>query len=215
MELTLANICSTATALIQGRTDITLSDASFYANLAYQEVATRIRYTADEALAISSTTSGENRISLPTDFAYPISVSNTSIAGAAPVFGTTTRVLRQVEADALDSLTTVLGVPESYALYSTWLELWPSPDSAYSIQIRYGARLSSMVTSTSTPALDARWHLPIAFKTAALLAATKNDLEGEAVNNARYLGAMGSTPTDLALRQRDKGSMRVQFVRGR
>lgn len=209
MDLTLAQICSTATALIQGRTDIALSEASFYANLAYQEVATRIRYTADEALAISSTTSGENRISLPTDFAYPIAVSNLSLGGSDD-----RKVLRQMEADTFDSLTTTLGTPEKYALYSTWMELWPSPDSAYSIQVRYGARLSSMVTSTSTPALDARYHLPIAFKTAELLAATKNDLEGEAVNKARYLSAMGSTPNDLALRQRDKQAMRVQFVKG-
>ena len=96
MQLTLGQLCSSATGLIQGRTDITLSQASYWANLAYQEVATRIRYKAEESLAISSTTSGENSISLPSDFVYPVTLSNLSLAG-------TYQVLTQVDAATMDS----------------------------------------------------------------------------------------------------------------
>lgn len=204
MDLSLAEICSLATGFVQGRTDITLSDASRMANLAYQEVATRIRYTADEGLAISSTTSGENRIALPADFAYPINVSNLSVAGS-------TLTLR--EADTFDSQSTAPACPTHYALYATWLELSPSPDSSYSLQLRYGRKLPALVASTSTPAFDSRFHLPLVFRTAALLAASKDDLDREATNQARFISAMGSTPSDQALRQRDKPSMTITVRR--
>ncbi len=207
--MTLSEVCSRATQLIQGRTDITASDASFWANKAYEEIATRIRYRAQESLAISSTTSGENRFTLPSDFAYPISLSNLSVGP-----GTPNRLLRQVDADTFDSESTTLGIPEDYALYSSWVELWPSPDSSYSIQLRYGAKLPTLVTSTSTPVFEERYHLPLVFRTASLLAASVNDLEGEATNQARYLGAMGSTPSDQAHAQRDKQNMRVTIPRG-
>lgn len=206
--MTLAEVCSRATQLVQGRTDITLSDASFWANKAYEEVATRIRYRAEEALAVSSTTSGENRFTLPSDFAYPISLSNLSIQPGADY-----RTLRQVEAEQMDSESTELGAPQKYALYSSWVELWPSPDSSYSLQLRYGAKLPSLISSTATPAFDEKYHLPWVFRTASLLAASVNDLEGEATNTARYLSAMGSTPSNQAYAQRDKQSLRVSMPR--
>lgn len=207
MDLTLAQIMSTATGFVQGRTDITTSEASFYANLAYQEVATRLNYTGREAVAISSTTSGENRVSLPSDFGYPIALSNLSIAGPG-----TYKQLLQRDAGWVDSGTTVVGQPTHYALFNSWLELYPSPDSGYSLQLRYYKALSAMTASTSTPAIDARWHLPIVYKAAELMAQSRDDRDSEEANRARYLSAMGSTPTDLALRQQAKGGMGVRLL---
>jgi hypothetical protein len=206
MELNLTQLCSTATSLVKGRTDVPLSEASFWANIAYQEVATRIRYATDEALAVSSTTSGENRLALPSNFAYPIQISNLSATGNR-------RELRGMEAHTFDSRGTALGIPEQYALYSTWMEVWPSPDSAYSIQLRYGTKMASLISSTATPVFDERWHFGVALLTAAYVAAARDDGESEAQNKARYLSYMGSTPNDMALRQRDKLAMRVQVIR--
>ena len=205
MILTLAQLSSRATSLIQGRTDITSSDASFWVNVAYEEMATRIRYAADEGLAISSTTSGENRIALPSDFRYQINVSNLSVDG-------TERTLTAVEAYSLDSRNTTLGAPTHYAMYADWMELWPSPDSAYSVQLRYGKKLPTLTASTNTALVEDRYHTPLIFLSASYMAASVNDLEGEAVNKARYLSNMGSSPSELELRQRDKFSMRVQFM---
>lgn len=208
MQLTLAQCCSTATALVQHRTDIPLSEASFYANIALQEVRYQLKTLASETLAVSSTTSGENRVALPGDFAYPINLSNTSLDP-----GDSRRVLVDTEAAMFDSRSTALGVPERYALFSTWIELWPSPDSAYSLQLRYAATPTTLTASTATPTLQERYHLAWCYKTAELLAASRNDLENEAVCRARYLSAMGDKPTDEAFKQRDKLSQRVQFLR--
>jgi hypothetical protein len=202
-DLTLQQICSIATAYNQGRGDYTLSEASFYANIALLEVATRVQMKPLEALAVSSTSIGENKMALPTDFDYPISLSYLTVGAG---YGAT---LQLRDAPLLDSASTFQAPPAYYAIYSTWMELQPTPDSGYSLQLRYGARMRSMMASTDTPALSERYHYPVALKTAALLSAARNDAEQEALNIQRYLDYMGSTPSDQAFRQRDKLSMRA------
>ena len=209
MQLTLQNIASIATAFNQGRTDLTLSEVSFYANLAVGEVATRTQHLPLEGLAISSTTSGENRVTLPTDFDYPI---NLSLSSGSNVW---TKQLQAREATWLDSGTTTNGEPSYYALYGTWLEVWPTPDSAYSLTLRYGAKVPVMTASTSTPALAERYHYAVALKTAEMCAAARNDLDQEAICRARYLSYMNSTPSDMAYRQRVQEGMAVALQKGR
>lgn len=210
MDLTLANIASIATGFNQGRTDIPLSEASFYANIAMQEVATRIQYRGLERLAYSSTTSGENRMALPTDFDYMQSLSISSHTnGFNPVH------LRIVDPPTMESIGTQVGCPRAFAVYSDWLEVGPPPDSSYSVMMRYGAKIAQLSYSTSTPEIDSRYHYPIACRTAALLAAARNDVDQENVNQMRYLAAMSSTPSDAAYRQRTKAGMHVTVQRNR
>lgn len=193
--------------LAGGRMDWTASEASFWVDLAYKEVATRIDFkVGGEALGYSSTTSGENRIALPSDFVAVLSLSNLSTQGA--VGG---RHLRQETAMWMDSQTTQLGEPEAYAVYSTWLELWPSPDSRYSLVLRYQNKNPTMVNSSDTPTLDERWHAAVLYRTVALLEASRGNAEGEAVAQNRYLNYMASTPTDLALQQKARTGMRLRF----
>lgn len=192
MDLTLGDLMSIATAQVQGRTDVTPSEASKAVNLAYQDVATRLRYAALEDIALSSTTSAENRIALPSDFAFAINLSNTS----------TGNELDPADARWIDSQATALGEPLNYALYGTWVELWPSPDSSYSLQLRYGKQVTTLSASTSTPAIDSKWHQAIAFKAGEIVASWRNDTEAEVACRARYLSYMGSTPSDTAYRQR-------------
>lgn len=198
VELSLAQIASIATSYNQGRLDYSLSECSFYANLALTEVATRTKHQPLERLAVSSTTSGERRITVPSDFLYPLNVtlSDTSAGPAGSPMQ-----LQAREATWLDSIGTQVGVPRYYIPYADWIELAPSPDSAYSVQVRYGAKIPAMVASTDTPALSERYHYAVALKTAELLAAARNDLEQEAANRVRYLSYIGSTPSDLAMRQ--------------
>lgn len=188
--------------MVGGRTDVPLSEASMLANLAYQEVAVALHYDGREAVAISSTTSGGNRVTLPSDFGYAIGLSNLSTVGD-------NAVLKQKTAGDFDSLSTTPAMPLHFAPYASWLELWPSPDSAYSLELRYFTSVPTMVNSTDTPAIEARWHLPIAYKTAVLIAQSRDELEAEAFNQARYLSAMNSIPSDMALRQRAKAGMHV------
>jgi hypothetical protein len=201
MNLTMAQIWSVATSLVQGRGDYLTSELSLYANLAAQDVGTRIRFAGHEAVATSSITSGAYRVPLPTDFGYALSVSNLSVPTD----------LQQRDPTTFDSRTTTNATPQYFGMYNSWMEIWPSANTDATLQMRYVTAVPEMVSSASTPAIDARWHVGIAYKTAELLAAARNDLEAEAVCRARYLSYMGSTPSDLAYRQQAKAGMSVSI----
>ena len=199
---------SKATTLAGGRRDIPASEVSFWANVAAAELYGQVWHTPLEALAISSTTSGENRISLPSDFDGMISLSNLSTQGV--VGG---RNLPPVTGDQIDSRATAdLAEPEVYALYSTWMELYPTPDSSYSLQLRYWSKQPTLVASTSTPAFDEKWHPGWLYKTAELIEARSGNPEGEALARNRYVSYMASQRDDKTMRQQAKG-MGMRFIR--
>lgn len=212
MELNLADIASIATDLNQGRMDWTLSAVSKWANIALTEVSTRVEMTPLQGIAVSSTTSGENRISLPADFDFPINLV-LSDNSAGPVGSPIPLMEREI--GWIDSTISGVGVPKWYTRYSSWIELAPSPDSSYSLQLRYGAKVRALVDSTDTPNLGERYHYAVALKTAEYLAAARNDVEQEAVNRARYLSYMGSTPSDMAYKQRAEDGVSVALQRNR
>src|SRR5688500_3331914 len=66
---------SYATADVGRRADVPASTASRIVNQAYFEVAAAGEFAMTERLAVSSTTSGENRIDKPTDFGEIINLS--------------------------------------------------------------------------------------------------------------------------------------------
>ena len=201
MQLTLLDVISRATTLAGGRRDITASEVSFWANVALSEIYGQVWHTPLESLAYSSTTSGENRISLPSDFDGMIALSNLSTDGVEGG-----RQLKFVAADWIDSQsTTDVGEPEVYATYASWLELWPSPDSSYSLQMRYWAKQPTITASTGTPAFDERWHPAWLYKTAELLEARSGNPEGEALARNRYISYMASQRDDKTMRQQAKG----------
>ena len=103
MILSLGDVISHGTALSGARLDIPVSEASYYANMALQEVATRQHYLGLESLAFSSVTSGENRIGLPRNFDYMrsmrldyYSISTTNVGGSVVSLATITATSRRV-----------------------------------------------------------------------------------------------------------------------
>ena len=208
MQLTLGQCLSRATTLAGGRRDWATSEASFWANMAAVEVFQQVHHTPLEALAVSSTTSGEARVTLPSDFEGMLSLSNLSITveGAG-------RQLDRWEAYRMDSNATPLGTPIAYATYSDYLELWPTPDSSYSLQMRYYAKQPELVESTATPRFDERWHPGWLYRTAALLELSRDNPQGAAVMQGQYLSYMGSIPSDKARQQMAKDGMSVRYQR--
>ena len=217
MILNLGTVCSRATEMCAGRTDWILSDASFFANLAAQEVSQYAGHLPKEAIAVSSTTSGENRYALPTDFDYPTAL--TLYQGSSATTGsrmTTSIPLSGRDANWADSRSLPdTGVPENYVLYATFFELYPSPNSGYSLQLRYVQRQPTLVASTETLMLDERWHPAWLYKTVEMLEASRNNIEGVAMARNRYLSYVATVPTDRQLKQRDRNSMFLRFTRNK
>lgn len=220
MSLNLGQLCSYATTMAGNRNDWQLSEASFWANQAYATIYNRIGHTPLEAVAVSSTTSGENRYQLPTDYAYGIALTlyqgstSTDTTGASN--STTVIRLKQRDAGWMDAQTlSPNGVPEAYEQYATWFQLWPSPNSAYSLQLRYAVKPQQLVASTDTITLDERWHPAVLYKTVELLEASRSNVEGEAIARNRYLNYVVTIPTDPAFKQRDRSSMQLRFGKRR
>lgn len=217
--LTVGQILSSATRMAQGRGDVTLSEATFYLNLAYSEIASVVGHTPLEALAVSNTTSGEDKYQIPADFGSLIAVTlyQGSSSTATTSNSTTIVPLRQQDARWIDaqSITDDVspGVPSDYVQYATWLQLYPSPNSAYSLLMRYNAKPTTLVNSTDTPALDERWHAGLIYKTAELLEAARGNVEGEALARNRYINFMSVLPTDKALKQKDRTGMGMRYAK--
>jgi len=217
MILSLGQVCSRATEMAGGRVDWSLSDASFYANLAGQEVSQFAGHLPKEAIAVSSTTSGENRYALPADFDYPTAL--TLFQGSSATSGsrmTTSIPLQGRDANWADSRSIPDdGVPANYVFYSTFFELYPSPNSGYSLQLRYVQRQPTLIASTETLMLDDRWHPAWLYKTVELLEASRNNVEAEAMARNRYLSYVATIPSDRQLKQRDRTAMTLRFTRNK
>lgn len=204
---TLGDITSHATQALGNRSDIALSDASFYANEAARQVWDFLPHNLKESIAVSSTTSGGNRITLPTDFEEMLDLSNLSM--------TPPRLLWPTNLPLADSWSTTLGVPERYVEYNNWLELVPSPDSSYSIQLRYRKQCSTMTALTSQPSIATRFRYPIMLKTKELLARHvifDSSKAGEAAGE--FLSYMNALPSDKALRMREQHYAAVSLPTG-
>jgi len=207
---TLGTIISESTALLGNNLQISQSRASLYANKAHLFIwDTAQLHDQSEALAVSSTTSGGNRITLPTDFQEIVTISNISNTPPYP--------LQQWQIDDIDSSYTYQGRPTNFVRYNTWLELWPSPDSSYSLQIRYRNRPSTLTSLTASASFSTRYEMAWLYKTTEYLADSVRDYEAASLMRSKFLGEMMTQPSDLGLRQRTREGMRVSiphFPRG-
>ena len=202
-SFTLSTIISETTAMLGNRADITASRVSLYANRALEFIWNAVEHDKAEAIAVSSTTSGENRITLPTDIQELTAISNQS---AVPP-----QLLLPWNVNDIDSSYTYTGTPTNYVLFSDYMELWPTPNSAFSIQLRYKARPATLSSTTGVSSLATKYDMAHLYKTAELCADSLKDWESASVMRSRFLSEVASIPSDLAMRQRAKEGMRISF----
>lgn len=214
MSLPLRFLMSEATAL--AHVVVEPSVASLYINLAMQDIAIKLPQQERETVAVSSLSSGENRYFLPPDCDQILNLSFLTQTSAstgwpnAPSWG-----IRQANVWELDSQSagTFPGTPQFYVPYASWLELYPSPDSSYSVQLRYLRRFSDLTNLESAPSLATRFHPAVMMRAAELLAERSGDLQRAAYLGQRFLSFMGSTPDTLADRQRNRNGMGMRLIR--
>jgi hypothetical protein len=208
----LGEILSSATAAIGRRADISVSDASRLANDAYFEVWYAIAPEEGEKIAISSTTSGENKIELPTDFYAPVSAaiihrpSWSTVSSVNSSYAT----LKIVGMEMMDGRNPAPGgAPREIAFYNSWMELYPSPNSGYSFQLRYRAHPEDLVSTSSVPSLSTPWRKAVELKTREYLADFVGDEERSAKAARQHAAFVATLKTPQALRQ--SGEFRQGF----
>lgn len=201
---TLGTVMSEATSIIGSRADIAASRCSLYANQAALDVQLAVEPLDAEGIAVSSTTSGENKITMPSDFFSVIDLSNTSISPP--------QLLTKWNVYDVDSTVSQLGRPTNYVSYSSYLQLWPSPDSSYSLQLRYQTRPPVLTSTSDAPSFDTRFGMCWLYRTAEYLSDSVKDYETAMVMRQKFLSTLATIPSDLALRQRDREGQNIRFA---
>ena len=208
MELTLAQLMSMTTSLMQGRTDYTNSELSRFVNMAADELASAVPMRSLETTLSATVAYQGSAVSIvEANLHFVHSISNLS-QPANSVF----RSLEPTSIQWIDSQSTFYGTPTHYATYG-WagMRVWPSADTETVLQVRAQARLGVVASSTGTFNVDPKWHPAIGYRAAAIAASERNDLEQEAVNQARYLAFVNSRPLDIESKQRQVGGFRVSL----
>lgn len=187
--------------------DIQPSMVSHYVNAAQRDIANRIQAVEFERLAVSSTSSGEPRMFLPSDCERVLNLSYDT--GAPP------RNLEQKNVWDFDNKSsgTQTGTPRFYVSYASWVEFYPSPNSSYSLIMRYVGRLSDVTNLDSIPSVDTRFHQAVLYKTVSYLAHRKGDEKTAARMDAWYEKEMALQPSAMAQRQMNRtgGHCQVQL----
>lgn len=210
MPWTLRDLMSEATTFARMTSDdIHPSRVSAYVNLAQRDIANRIPQVEFERLAVSSTSSGDDKLFLPTDCERVLNLSFDT--GNAAVGG---RGLRQTNLWEMDAKSngTFTGVPDRYESYATWLQLYPSPNSQYSLVLRYMARLSDITNLTAIPSVDTRYHMGVLFKTVEYLALRRGDPVMANVFRQRYEQELNDQPSAREQRQGNRLGMAARFI---
>lgn len=131
----------------------TSSRLNQYLNDAMSELCSKALYYGEEQQQVSATTPGIAHYSFPTDMSKLRSVRLT-----APVQELTVIDLRDIDRSAVTT-----GTPFSYAVDGSGITLFPTPDAAYPINIRYWQILSPLTFDTDVPGLPPRYHRSLAY----------------------------------------------------
>lgn len=202
MAWTLRDLMSEATATARyGPDDIHPSKVSLYVNQAQRDVANRVQQLEFERLAVSSTSSGDDKMFLPTDCERVLALSFDTGGG--------NRVITQGNIQQVDgkSWGTATGMPQLYLSYASWVQFYPSPDSSYSLLMRYIARLSDVTNLSSVPSIDTRYHQAVLFKTVEYLANRKQDFATAQAMVVLFEREINEQPSVMAQRQLNRTGM--------
>lgn len=192
-----------------------MSEASEYANVAIAWVAQAagVQHAPKETIAFASTSTSDNRLAYPTDFDYALGVK----LGVPGSWSTATS--RQTSWVPLPKEPSPWGAPyqsgdsgqpAKYTEYATWFELRPSPDSAYSVELRYARKFSDLTMSTATPALDEQWGWACVCKAAELIAANGSNTTAERMNARRFTEYVNTLRVDQGRKRMDERGAHMQ-----
>lgn len=213
MILSLGEVCSTASKYCGGRLDYTMSEVSMYANMALTEVTVAVHHRGKEALAIAATVAGESRLPMPQQAERILGITLSKFTGTSVRTLTEESVLTYVDQHVMDSRTSQSGRPEYWTEYNGVVQVYPVPDSAYSLTMRHVERHHVLTSSASTPNLDARYAQPWLMKTAELLADARRDHATALYWGQKYTAYMEKMPSDNAWQMEAKAQQGLQLLR--
>lgn len=209
MAWQLGELLSEATQITGAVTGFPTSRYSQLANQAMRDIAARLPHVELEDVVTGSTTTSSAQATLPSDCEVIINLSfDTSVAGVGG------RSIRQAAPWELDAKSdgTEQGVPRMYVSWQTFVEFYPSPDSAYSLLMRYRKRVSDITSLTARSSLDTRYDQALLYKTVEYLHLRKGEYDKVAQARALYEAELRTIPNYYTQKQQNRAGMglRVQ-----
>jgi hypothetical protein len=136
-------------ARLGNRTDIA-SRSTRWLNYAFFELVMNPRFSFHELDTSTTfvTVAAERNYTLPTDIWFILSLRD----------NTNSRKLKMTHWSEFDRITYTTGQPVRYAHFSNYVELDPTPDAAYTIQVRYRFRPSDEASGTAFVNLGTEWE---------------------------------------------------------
>lgn len=206
---TLGELMSFATTNCGRRSDIAASTVSRLVNEAYQEVWYAAEPALSEKKAYSSTTTGDATVDLPTDFNAPLQVTliwQPSWSTLSSAYSSHRTLKLTSAADMAGKNSQPSGVPVEVSFFSTVLQLWPSPNSAYSVELLYRSTLTDMSLTTDVPSMESSWRPAILRKAEEKIYAFLQDYTSEQAAAIRYQAFVSGLETTQAKRHQAKMS---------
>ena len=211
---TLGEISSMVTADIGRRADIDASIVSQRVNMAYFEVAQAVPHALLEETYTSSLTSGDSNVTLPTDFGEPISLRLEIYSSqTTPSTPKSYKTLALVPISYIDAnLSEDNGEPESFAFFNDHIELDPSADSGYTLQIRYRVMPSDLTDPDSIPSISTPWRMAIKRRAEVLMHEYLGNWPAAQAAQDRYLTFVNTLKEDEDRRQSSQHRMSLNPV---
>jgi hypothetical protein len=172
------------------------ASAKLFVNQALGRLHRALRLPTIDARAIVTTAPATNVYSLPADFV-------TLEDDEAVLYGTD--VLEPYDISDFDQLPAVSGTPTSFALSEDLILLYPNPDAAYDLTMRY-RRVQTLTADGDVPILGADMHPYLGWYARAKLYLLTDDPD---MHNA----IMATLPRELQGENLAAGQLRVPQVR--
>ena len=206
---------SEATRRAGYRSDIPLSDVSFWTNQAYAEVAQATNHKLLETQTVFSVNSGDSLLALPADFLEIVDISLSTNLGSG-----SNRTLEPTTPEWADANGYYpVAQPQKYFIYGSNVQLWPSADSSAnttawsgrSYEMKYKARATDLTTGTSVPSVDTEWRYAILLRTEAFVHQFVGNSIEASEKMIEYFGYVSSLKDAQARRQAARGRFAISF----
>lgn len=140
-----------------------------FLNSALRSIARKVDYYADEAEQAITTVAAQAAYPWPADFGRARYLRDTDPA--------TPRTLQAVRLRQIDEAAVRTGRPYVYAVDGPAILLYPTPDTAYTLSMRYWSLPALMVSDTDVPALPDDFHSILPYYALQQCYATEDDME--------------------------------------
>lgn len=162
-----------------------------YLNDALAELCSKALYYGDESEATIVLTAGSGTYSF-NSFGLGDLTKIRSLRISDPQQDLTMMDLRDI-----DRMTPASGTPYCYALNGAGITVYPTPDSAYTLKVRYWGLLPALVNDTDTPGLPPRHHRSLTYYAIARCFEREDDPQQAQYYDAKWLQTIKDLKADL------------------